>query len=247
MQIQCEKYIQNVMSSNSPQVPQPQVGPHIKPRIMLNIPTTQTPMPGGYYSPAISPYLNAAGTHTYPAQYGGGPPQWPPSTPYASPFVGTSYHEKAGDFMFKQFEGFKDFTKSGLNMGEKSAFYIYNKFSRWSRKWFTHIFLFIVVLLYTVAGALIFQTVEGMYGSFFTKELFVSISLFVIKIDPTSKPKFFIQPYSKKKHLITFLGKGQENATKQFADMKFQFSRDLYTIARQSDTRAVISKTFFVC
>lgn len=82
---------------------------------------------------------------------------------------------------------------------------------------------------------------------FHQRILFDFISLFEIEIDPTSKPKFFIQPNCKKKHLITFLGKGQENATKQFADMKFQFSRDLYTIARQSDTRAVISKTFFVC
>lgn len=134
--------------------------PMSRPRIMLKIPGMQPLHPNSYYSPAVSPYLNA-GMHSYPSQFGGGPPQWPPSTPYASPFVAPTYPAKAGEFMFKQFEGFKDFTKSGLNMGEKSAFYIYNKFSRWSKRWFTHIFLFLVVFLYSVAGAFLFSAVEG--------------------------------------------------------------------------------------
>lgn len=33
--------------------------------------------------------------------------------------------------------------------------------SSWSRRWFTHIFLFVIVLLYSIAGAMIFVTVEG--------------------------------------------------------------------------------------
>lgn len=41
------------------------------------------------------------------------------------------YPTKASEFMFKQFEGFKDFTmntaKSGLSVGEKIAFWLYNK------------------------------------------------------------------------------------------------------------------------
>lgn len=73
--------------------------------------------------------------------------------------------ESAGQFMFKHLEGFKDFTfasaKSGLNIGEKSAFYIYEKFSKWSRQWFTHCFLFLVILLYSIAGAYIFMAIEG--------------------------------------------------------------------------------------
>lgn len=151
-----------------PQMPGTPVPPNGRPRIMLNIPHgRQSPHHNiPFYSPAVSPYLQP-GTHSYPSQFGGGPPQWPPSSPYASPFVAPTYHAKAGDFMFKQFEGFKDFTKSGLNMGERSAFYIYNKFGRWSKRWFTHIFLFLVVFLYSVAGAFLFSAVEGNLRMFY--------------------------------------------------------------------------------
>lgn len=34
---------------------------------------------------------------------------------------------KAREFMFTQFRGIKDFTKSGLSVGEKSAFWLYEK------------------------------------------------------------------------------------------------------------------------
>lgn len=33
--------------------------------------------------------------------------------------------------------------------------------SSWSRRWFTHIFLFVIVLLYSIGGAMIFVTIEG--------------------------------------------------------------------------------------
>lgn len=150
-----------IQTPSSPAPPATNTASNGRPRIMLNIPAgRQSPhlnLPQ-YYSPAVSPYLNPG---TYPSQYGGGPPQWPPASPYASPFAAPTYHAKAGEFMFKQFEGFKGFTKSGLNMGEKSAFYIYNKFSRWSKRWFTHIFLLLIVFLYSVAGAFLFSAVEG--------------------------------------------------------------------------------------
>ncbi|XP_069692216.1 potassium channel subfamily K member 18 isoform X2 [Periplaneta americana] len=75
------------------------------------------------------------------------------------------YPNKASEFMFKQFEGFKDFTmntaKSGLSVGEKVAFWLYAKVRAWSRNWFTHIFLFLVVLSYSLIGAAIFVAVEG--------------------------------------------------------------------------------------
>ncbi|XP_058170476.1 uncharacterized protein LOC131285635 [Anopheles ziemanni] len=75
------------------------------------------------------------------------------------------YPAKAGEFMFKQFEGFRDFTvntaKSGLGVGEKSVFWMYTKITRWSRKWFTHFFLFLMLFLYSVAGAALFIAVEG--------------------------------------------------------------------------------------
>uniref|UniRef100_A0A4Y0BMR9 Potassium channel domain-containing protein n=1 Tax=Anopheles funestus TaxID=62324 RepID=A0A4Y0BMR9_ANOFN len=75
------------------------------------------------------------------------------------------YPAKAGEFMFKQFEGFRDFTvntaKSGLGVGEKSVFWMYTKITRWSRSWFTHFFLFLILFLYSVAGAALFIAVEG--------------------------------------------------------------------------------------
>ena len=37
------------------------------------------------------------------------------------------YDKKAGGFMFTQFRGIKDFTKTGLSLGEKSAFWLYEK------------------------------------------------------------------------------------------------------------------------
>lgn len=33
--------------------------------------------------------------------------------------------------------------------------------SSWSKRWFTHIFLFVIVFLYSIVGAMIFMTVEG--------------------------------------------------------------------------------------
>lgn len=75
------------------------------------------------------------------------------------------YHNKASDFMFKQFEGFKDFTinttKSGLSAGEKSAFWFYNRLKLLSRKWFTHLFLSLCLILYSFVGAAVFMTLEG--------------------------------------------------------------------------------------
>ena len=74
------------------------------------------------------------------------------------------YPNKASEFMFKQFEGFKDFTmntaKSGLSAGEKTAFWMYGKVRTWSRKWFTHIFLFLVVMAYSIIG----RSGEGVMG-----------------------------------------------------------------------------------
>jgi hypothetical protein len=78
-----------------------------------------------------------------------------------NPFLNQIYNQRASEFMSKQFEGFNKFTKSGLSIGEKSAVWIYAKFRQWSQKWFTHIFLFLIVLLYTVAGAFIFRAIEG--------------------------------------------------------------------------------------
>lgn len=88
-----------------------------------------------------------------------------PNNPQEFPFH--MYPTKAGDFMFKQFSGFKDFTfntaKSGMSFGEKILFWMYNKVSSLSKQWFTHIFLFLVILLYSVGGAFLFVAIEGKY------------------------------------------------------------------------------------
>lgn len=85
----------------------------------------------------------------------GGQPIWPS---YANPF---GYTQKAGEFMSKGFDGFMDFTKTGMSFGERFTYGLYNKIYKWSRRWFTHMFLFLVVLLYTVGGACTFQYIEG--------------------------------------------------------------------------------------
>lgn len=140
--------------------PRPATATGSKPRIKINI-----PQPGhiNYYNPA-SPYLNTA--HSNPSQFSGGAPQWPPSSPYINPFA-TPNPKAAGEFVFKQFAGIKgftntwDWTKSGLNKGEKMAFTLYQSISSWSKRWFTHIFLMFIMFVYSVAGAYIFAAVEG--------------------------------------------------------------------------------------
>lgn len=74
---------------------------------------------------------------------------------------GHVYDRKASAFVFDQIG---DFTKSGLGIGEKSAYWVYNKLRVWSRKWFTHIFLTLVLVLYTVGGAFLFQLIEGKFN-----------------------------------------------------------------------------------
>nr|XP_015839298.1 PREDICTED: potassium channel subfamily K member 18-like isoform X3 [Tribolium castaneum] len=58
-------------------------------------------------------------------------------------------------------DGIRDFTKSGLGLGEKCAYWLYNKLKLWSQKWFTHMFLTVVLIFYTIGGALIFEVIEG--------------------------------------------------------------------------------------
>lgn len=137
------------MSSPSISGPPPRIRQTpAKPRITINIP----PQHGHSVN---SPYLST-GPHTaHSNTTAPGAPQWPL---YENPFTGAN--------MYKQFKVFGDFTmasaKSGLGFGEKSAFYIYEKFSTWSKKWFTHIFLFLIMFLYSLAGAYIFMAVEGL-------------------------------------------------------------------------------------
>ncbi|XP_051157223.1 TWiK family of potassium channels protein 7 isoform X3 [Leptopilina boulardi] len=102
------------------------------------------------------------------------------STPYGqSPIIMTPvvseasviYNKENNGFVFTQIRGIKDFTKTGLSVGERSAFWLYEKVSSWSKRWFTHIFLFVIVLLYSIAGAMIFVTVEGTQESKYRSDM----------------------------------------------------------------------------
>ncbi|KAF7279885.1 hypothetical protein GWI33_006646 [Rhynchophorus ferrugineus] len=70
-------------------------------------------------------------------------------------------------YVFDQINDLKDFTvntaRSGLGVGEKCAYWLYNKIKDLSRKWFTHCFLSIILMIYTMGGALAFQKLEGPY------------------------------------------------------------------------------------
>ncbi|KAL6262856.1 hypothetical protein P5V15_005645 [Pogonomyrmex californicus] len=127
--------------SNSPRM---RKMPPRPPKIIL-------PVPGQYYSQPPT------GMGYVPTPYGQTPV---PMTPVSGQ-PQMIYANRASEFVFTQFKGIKDLTKSGLSVGEKSAYWLYEKVSSWSKRWFTHIFLFAIILLYSIAGAMIFIAVEG--------------------------------------------------------------------------------------
>ncbi|GBP32448.1 hypothetical protein EVAR_24612_1 [Eumeta japonica] len=146
---------------NRPPPPPPQRP--VRPKITLQIPDSNVAQKAPPTAPPVwGPRYQAAarvpgtpGSHISGSQ----------SAPYAlNPFL---YQTKASEFMFKQFGDFKDFTmntaKSGLSAGEKSAFWFYNKLRTLSKKWFTHIFLLLCLVLYSVMGAAIFVALEVGY------------------------------------------------------------------------------------
>ncbi|XP_076240501.1 uncharacterized protein LOC143183015 isoform X2 [Calliopsis andreniformis] len=112
-------------------------------------PKIQLPLPGQYFPSAGMAYV--------PTPYGQTPI---PMTPVSGQ-PQMLYSNRASEFVFSQFKGIKDLTKSGLSVGEKCALWLYEKVSSWSKRWFTHIFLFVIVLLYSIGGAMIFVTIEG--------------------------------------------------------------------------------------
>lgn len=131
-----------------------------KKQLGWDLPTLQIPQaqaqaqsPRYFYNPNAVPYV--AGVNI------------PQSAVSTNPSLNNPYlyPRKASQFMFNQFNGLRDFTmgtaKAGLGIGEKSAFWIYNKVSSWSKKWFTHIFLSLVILIYTIGGAVMFVAIEG--------------------------------------------------------------------------------------
>ncbi|XP_013184991.1 uncharacterized protein LOC106130640 [Amyelois transitella] len=145
----------------------------VRPKITLQIPDASS-----HASPRGPP--TATSVYWGPNRYHGRPAGTPashisdPQNPYFNPFL-HMYHNKASEFMFKQFEGFKDFTmntaKSGLSVGEKSAFWFYNKLRLWSKKWFTHFFLTICLALYSFMGAAMFMALEGPHEENYVKNI----------------------------------------------------------------------------
>lgn len=125
----------------TPSTPPPSRRSNRPPRINIHN------IPNNYGGSSVPP--SAQLPHTSQTNYTG--PQWPP---VANPFGAT------GNFMTKGYEGFLDLTKSGMSFGEKFTYGLYNKFSKWSRRWFTHMFLLIILALYNIGGAKLFQTVE---------------------------------------------------------------------------------------
>lgn len=67
----------------------------------------------------------------------------------------SGYHDET-NFMLRQFGDFRDFTKAGLGHGERAAVWIYDRFSKWSKRWFTHIFLALVMILYSMVNILVY-------------------------------------------------------------------------------------------
>lgn len=86
-------------------------------KILPPRPTIKLPVPGQYGHYPQTP-IGYVGT-----PYGQTPIQVTPGT--GQPNV--VYVNKASEFVFAQFKGIKDFTKSGLSVGETSAFWLYEK------------------------------------------------------------------------------------------------------------------------
>ncbi|CAH2059408.1 unnamed protein product, partial [Iphiclides podalirius] len=135
-----------------------------RPKITLQIPDASMAFPVRGPQTASSIYRASPRLYAKAPTTPGSHISDPLGNPYVNPFV-HMYHSKASEFMFKQFEGFKDFTmntaKSGLSVGEKTAFWFYNKLKLLSKKWFTHFFLTLCLALYSLIGAAVFAALEG--------------------------------------------------------------------------------------
>ncbi|XP_014242333.1 TWiK family of potassium channels protein 18-like isoform X2 [Cimex lectularius] len=70
--------------------------------------------------------------------------------------------EKGGPAVSQKFQDFGKFAlSSGLSVGERMTFFLHGKLSQLSQKWFTHIFLLVAVVGYTLIGALLYSILEG--------------------------------------------------------------------------------------
>ncbi|XP_044262146.1 uncharacterized protein LOC123009722 [Tribolium madens] len=96
-----------------------------------------------------------------PQEYNRYPSQYIATAQTAGLAPHPAYFKRQSVFIFEQLHGIKDLTKSGLGFGEKCAIWLYTKLKQWSRKWFTHTFLTLVLILYTIGGAFVFMAIEG--------------------------------------------------------------------------------------
>ncbi|KAJ8709687.1 hypothetical protein PYW08_009691 [Mythimna loreyi] len=144
--------------------PPPPPARPVRPKITLQIPDSTVLMTPRGPPTGASIYRGQPRFYAKPSATPGSHISDPHGNPYFNPFM-HMYHNKASDFMFKQFEGFKDFTinttKHGLSAGEKSAFWFYNKLKVLSRRWFTHLCLSLCLVLYSFMGAAAFMAIEG--------------------------------------------------------------------------------------
>lgn len=129
-----------------------------RPRVTISIPPFIPRMyPNQPIPPIPSPYIMSAAAMSQAGQ-----PEWPV---YLDQNNSPVYPHKTRELFFKQFTDIRDFTmkqaKSGLSVGEKVTFYLYAKFSVLSKKWFTHIFLIVMMALYSILGGILFASVEG--------------------------------------------------------------------------------------
>ncbi|CAG9760165.1 unnamed protein product [Ceutorhynchus assimilis] len=92
----------------------------------------------------------------------------PPRTSQNSPRVFLNVPEdgpkRKPSLMFDHINQLRDLglstAKTSLGASERCAYWLYSKVKALSKKWFTHCFLTIVLLIYTVGGALSFKAIE---------------------------------------------------------------------------------------
>ncbi|KAF2895928.1 hypothetical protein ILUMI_10249, partial [Ignelater luminosus] len=138
-------YLQPPQTPDTPLRPIPQSPTRISPK---------TPIDRGRRPPRlVLPSPNS------PPQFTNNPSPYPASltskssNPNGNPYV---YPRKHSEFV----TDLKGFAKSGLGVGEKCTYWLYNRIYSLSRRWFTHCFLSIVLALYTVGGAALFVVAE---------------------------------------------------------------------------------------
>lgn len=95
-----------------------------RPKIML-------PIPGQYYAQP------GTGMGYVSTPYGQTPMPMTPVTGQSQMI----YTKRASKFVFSQFKGIKDLTKSGLSVGEKSAFWLYEKVRMWKKAILSPLFI----------------------------------------------------------------------------------------------------------